>query len=200
MEEVIEGIKEGILATSPLEWAAVLISTCYVLLIALKIKWGWVLAFVSTSIYLYLAFIVDLYIQSGLQLFYLFMAVYGWISWNRATSNQNFIVRWPIKRHILNILISTLIALMLGYVMSQFTSQKNPYLDAVTTVFSLSATFMSTYRVLENWLYWIVVDTALIFLFVGRGYYLIGIHFLIYTIIATFAFFTWYKTYKKQIN
>lgn len=198
MEEVIEGIKQGIISTSPLEWAAVLISTSYVILIALKIKWGWALAFISTSIYLYLAFVVDLYIQSALQMFYLIMAVYGWIAWNKVNRNESFIVRWSFKNHILNIIISSIVALFLGYIMNELTTQKSPYLDAFTTVFSLSATFMSTHRVLENWLYWIIVDTALIFLFVGRGYYMIGIHFLVYTIIATFAFISWYKTYKAQ--
>ena len=181
-----------------MEWAAVLISTCYVILIALKNRWGWSLAFISTSIYLYLAFQVELYIQSGLQVFYLVMAVYGWMAWKKVSPTANFIIRWPIKYHIINILVSTVVAFLLGTIMSHYTVQKSPYLDAFTTVFSLSATFMSTHRVLENWLYWIVVDTALIFLFVGQGYYLIGIHFLIYTIIATFAFISWNKTYKDQ--
>ncbi|WP_133122228.1 nicotinamide riboside transporter PnuC [Brumimicrobium salinarum] len=198
--EILEEIKQGLINTSLLEWTAVIIGTFYVILIALKNRWGWCFAMVSTSIYIYLCYYANLFIESGLQIFYFVMAIYGWVSWNKTTSKTRNIIKWPVKYHLINIGISALIMFVLGYFMELYTDQESPYLDAFTTVFSLAATFMAAHRVLENWLYWIAIDAALIFLYAGRGFYLTGFHYLIYTIIAVFAFLSWYKMFKNQKN
>lgn len=198
--EILDEIKQGLIATSALEWIAVVIGTFYVVLIAKKNRWGWCFAMVSTMIFIYLTYHVNLYIESGLQLFYFVMAIYGWILWNKTSSEARLIIRWPLKYHLINILASTWLVLVLGFVMDIYTYQESPYLDAFTTVFSLAATFMAAQRVLENWLYWIAIDAALIFLYAGRGFYLSGLHYLVYTIIAIFAFFSWYKMFKAQKN
>ena len=198
--KIINEVIQGLIDTSALEWAGVIIGTFYLFFIAKKNRWGWCFAMVSTSIYIYLCYNADLFIESGLQVFYFIMAIYGWISWNKTPSDERLIIRWPLKYHIINVLASSVITILLGYVMVTFTDQKSPYLDAFSTVFSLVATFMVTQRVLENWIYWIVIDTALIFLYADRGFYLTGFHYLMYTIIAVFAFFSWYKIYKAQKN
>ena len=196
--EILDEIKQGLIDTSVLEWTAVLIGTFYVVLIAKKNRWGWWFAMVSTSIFIYLTYHANLFIESWLQVFYFFMAIYGWILWNKTSSVARLIIRWPIKYHLINIAASTLVVIVLDYFMNIYTDQESPYLDAFTTVFSLAATFMAAQRVLENWLYWIAIDAALIFLYAGRGFYLTGLHYLVYTIIATFAFFSWYKMFKAQ--
>src|SRR5690554_4223357 len=198
--QIINEIIEGFIHTSFLEWMGVLLGTSYLIFIAYKKRWGWCFVMASTLIYTYLCYTVELYIESGLQVFYFVMAIYGWFSWNKAThKNQNIII-WPLKNHLLNIGASVVITFLLGYVMETYTNQQNPYLDAFSTVFSLVATYMVTQRVLENWLYWIVIDTALIFLYSSRGMDLTGFHYLVYTIIAIFAFNSWYKMYKAQNN
>lgn len=196
--EIINEIIQGLIETSLLEWAGVIIGTFYLILIANKNRIGWFFAMVSTSIYIYLCYQTQLFIESGLQVFYLVMAIYGWFSWNKAPKEDRLIIRWPLKYHLINILASSIVTIILGYIMVTFTDQQNPYLDAFSTVFSLVATFMVTQRVLENWIYWIVIDTTLIFLYSSRGLHLTGFHYLVYTIIAIFAFFSWYKMYKAQ--
>jgi len=198
--EIIDEVIQGLINTSPLEWTAVVIGTFYVVLIALKSRWGWCFAMVSTAIYIYLCYHANLFIESWLQVFYFVMAIYGWIVWSKTTIKERLIIQWPLKLHLINIGVSTLITFLVGYLMDLYTAQESPYLDAFTTVFSLTATFMAAHRVLENWLYWIAIDTALIFLYAGRGFYLTGFHYLVYTIIAIFAFFSWYKMFKAQKN
>ncbi|WP_165851321.1 nicotinamide riboside transporter PnuC [Brumimicrobium aurantiacum] len=196
--EIIDEVLEGLANTSLLEWAGVLIGTGYLILIALKNRFGWFFAMVSTAIYIYLCYISQLYIESCLQVFYFVMAIYGWITWNKGSSEERLIIRWPIKYHLLNIVASSIVTVALGYIMVIWTDQENPYLDAFSTVFSLVATYMVTQKVLENWIYWIVIDATLISLYSSRGLYLTGFHYLIYTIIAIFAFISWIRIYKAQ--
>ncbi len=74
----------------------------------------------------------------------------------------------------------------------------NPYADAFTTVFSLAATFMVTRKVLENWIYWIIIDIVSTYLFASRDLYLSSALFVLYTVIAVFGFFNWSRIYKQQ--
>lgn len=198
--EVFKVIYDGILTTSYIEWIAVTIGIVYLLLIAGKNRWGWWLAFVSSALYVYLSYSVQLYVESFLQVFYVFMAVYGWITWNKAKDDADFVARRPIKWHIFNILISSIISIIVGYLMSQYTNQATPYLDSFTTVFSLAATFLVAHRVLESWLYWIIIDAALIFLYAGQDLYLIAVNYFMYTVIAIIAYLSWSKSFKNQKN
>lgn len=196
--QIIQQIWEGILNTTWIEGMGVFTGIAYVILAAKKHISCWFFAILSTSIYIYLCFANKLFIESGLQLFYLIMGVYGWIQWKRDSKNDLPIQRWPVKYHMINIVISTFIMLCLGFLMQKYTDQQSPYLDAFTTVFSLAATFMVTQRVLGNWLYWVIIDFAAAILYSSRGLYLTGVQYTIFAIIAGFAFYSWYIYFLKQ--
>ncbi len=196
--EIFRQIWEGVLATSWVEGLGVITGITYVILAAKKIIACWIFAIVSTSIYIYLCFTSSLYIESGLQVFYLIMGVYGWIKWNQDQGEALPIQRWTTQNHLINILISGMVTILLGYIMSTYTSQKSPYLDSFTTIFSLAATFMVTQRVLGNWIYWIVIDAGLAVLYSSRELYLTGVQYALFAIIAGFAFYSWSKYYRNQ--
>ena len=98
--------------------------------------------------------------------------------------------------HLYLISGSLLLTIITGIVFDVYTDQVNPYLDAFTTVFSLIATYMVTQKILENWLYWVVIDLVATLMYVNRGFELTGILYLLYTVIAVFGFFNWRKTYR----
>lgn len=181
--------------TSPLEWFAVISGVSYVILVAFEKRAGWIFAAMSTFTYIYLCLIAQLYIESFLQLFYFIMAIYGWLVWKKSKTHTTPIIRWPLKYHIANIVISGVLVLLIGYLVGSFTNQSSPYLDAFSTIFSLLATFMVAKKVLENWLYWIAIDTVLIFLYASRGYALTGVQYGVFTILALIAYLRWRKIY-----
>lgn len=187
-----------LLNTTLPEWIAVFSALVYVLLIARKQIAGWFFAAVSSSIYVYLCFISDYLLETVLQLFYLFMAFWGWYKWNQKKNEKDFILRWSLKLHLINITISVLITILFAFFFDVFTRQELPYLDAFTTVFSIGATFMVAQRVLENWIYWIVIDIVSIRLYAYKDLNLTALLFLVYTIIAVVGYFKWRKLYKSQ--
>lgn len=196
--EVVKQIWQGILDTSWIEGLGVLTGILYVIFAAKKHIACWSFAIISTAIYIYLCFTKSLYIESGLQVFYFGMGIYGWIQWNNDSSKNLPITRWSIKYHLLNILISGVVTILLGYVMDVFTNQESPYLDAFTTVYSLAATFMVTQRVLGNWIYWIIIDVGLAVLYSSRELYLSGVQYAVFAVIAAFAFVSWLNYFKQQ--
>ena len=188
---------EATLATSLIEWIAFVSSIIYVILASKQLILCWLFGFIGCALYVYLCYVGHLYIESILQLFYVAMAVVGWLSWKTAESTSQ-ITKWGINNHVLNIAISGVVALILGYLFASYTNQENPYIDAFTTCYSLSATFMVTKKILGNWIYWIIIDLASIYLYAQQGYNLAAVQYVIFTILALVAFITWNKQYKLQ--
>lgn len=208
---------EGVLATSFVEWVAVASSIAYVILAAQNKILCWLFAFISSALYVYICFSANLYLESVLQLFYVIMAVVGYLFWNRSKKaapsigdgildNPNKIVletkpgivKWPAKYHAINLALSTSMAFLLGYLFSVYTDQASPYIDASTTVFSLVATFMVTKKVLENWIYWIIIDAVSVYLYFSRELHLTAVLFLVFTVLAIVGYISWKKSLTTQ--
>ncbi|MDG1849647.1 MAG: nicotinamide riboside transporter PnuC [Flavobacteriales bacterium] len=188
---------EGIKATSIIEWIAVVSSLTYVVLAAKRMILCWLFAFIGSALFVYLCYVGNLYIESILQLFYVAMAVVGWFSWKRDSDNGGINI-WSQKNHIFNITLSGILALLLGFVFDNYTNQANPYVDAFTTCFSLSATYMVTRKILGNWVYWIVIDLVSIYLYAERDYYLTAVQYGIFTVLAVYGLRAWQREYKRQ--
>ena len=182
-----------------LETIAVLFSLLYVLLAAIEHIACWVAAIISVSLYTYICYDAKLYSETGLQIFYLFMALYGWWNWSKKHGTPILqIQEWNLNRHILIIIIGMLFTFLMGFYFTIYTDASMPILDAFTTVFSIVATYMMIKKVLGNWLYWIVIDITSIYLYQEKALEQTAILFILYTTMAIFGYFTWMKQIKKN--
>ncbi len=194
--------QQQLLATSGWELLAVLLSAAYLLLALRENSLCWYCALASTAIYTGLFWDVSLLMESGLNAYYMAMAVYGWWQWRgRKGSAANSqpqksaieISRWPLQKHLLAWLAIAVLTLVSGSLLANNTTAALPYLDSFTTWGSVLTTWMVTRKILENWLYWIVIDGVSIFLYIDRGLYLTSLLFVAYVIIVVFGFFAWRK-------
>jgi nicotinamide mononucleotide transporter len=185
---------------SLLELIAVVLAITYLLLAVRQHIACWYAAFISTAIFLYLFWQVNLYMESGLQVYYLGMAVYGWWAWQRGRSEGEpglTISTWSLRHHL--IVIGTIvIATFVSGTLLSGTEQRLGYLDSFTTWGAVVATFMVTRKVLENWLYWIVIDSASLYLYFDRALYFTMILFLVYLVIIFFGFRSWLREYRLE--
>ncbi|MDD2888163.1 MAG: nicotinamide riboside transporter PnuC [Aliarcobacter sp.] len=183
------------------EMLAVFLSVSYLILAIKQSLWCWPAAFISTLIYSILFFDASLLMDSALNIFYLIMAVYGWYSWKYGNiKNQNIeleISTYGLTKNIQIILALIVLSLVLGYIMANYTSADYAYLDTFTTVFAIFTTYTLTKKVLENWLYWIVIDSVSIYIYINKGFYLTAVLFALYTILAFVAYNNWKKEYEN---
>ena len=183
------------------EMLAVFLSVSYLLLAIKQNLWCWIAAFFSTLIYSVLFFDASLLMDSALNIFYLVMAVYGWYSWkygNIKVQNVELnISTYGMAKNIKIIIVLILISLVLGYIMANYTSADFAYLDTFTTVFAVFSTYMLTKKVLENWLYWVVIDAVSIYIYIQKGFYLTAVLFAVYTVLAVVAYVKWKNEYKN---
>ena len=192
MNEIILFFSSLDLNWSIIETIAVVLSVFYVILATKQNIWCWPAAGISTSLYIYICYSAQLYAETGLQIFYLLMAFYGYFHWNK-NDGKIEISQWTIGKHLLLILIGAIITFLMGFYFATFTSSKMPIADSFTTVFSIIATYMVTKKVLSNWLYWIVIDSVSIYLYFSRDLHLTSILFITYTIVAVIGYFAWLK-------
>ena len=198
MHELGNNLLESLKNTSLPEAIAVVFGLAYLILIMFKIRIGWLFAAVSTGIYIVLSYQRALYIESILQIFYFIMAFVGFFLWKTSKKEQLIIFKWSLFNHSKVLFSGGLLCFLLGFGFQKWTSQADPYLDAFTTVFSLIATFLTAKRVLSNWLYWIVIDAALVVLYFSNGLVLTSYHYGFYTLLALIGYFKWLNYYKKQ--
>ncbi len=196
--EQLKHLLTGLGATNLMEYVAVICALIYVALISLKNQWGWLFATISSAIYIFICYYGKLYLETGLQVFYVAMAIYGWYEWSDADDEpKEGIIQWSNKTHVFIISAGLIVTILTGIFFNIYTDQAQPFLDAFTTIFSLIATYMITKKVLENWFYWIVIDLVATFLYVNRGLELSGLLYLLYTIIAFYGYFNWKKTFAR---
>lgn len=132
--------------------------------------------------------------ESALNVYYLAMAIYGWWRWTSTPNHQPQQIHcWSINRHLVCIGTIVVLALISGFLLSRYTEAALPFLDSVTTWAAVIATYMVAQKVLENWLYWIVIDAVSIYLYLDRELYLTALLFTAYVVIAVYGWFSWKK-------
>ena len=200
MMDFVTQILSGFTAMSHWEYIAVALSMAYLLLAIKENLWCWPAAFFSTLIYTIMYWNGALLMESLLNFYYMYMAVFGWVVWRKGKANQaqRLITSWPVNRHIILIVLTTLASLAIGYVMQNYTHADFAYLDSFTTCFAVVTTYLVAKKVLENWLYWIVIDAASMYLYYEKGYYPTLVLFIFYTVMAAWGFKTWYEEYEQS--
>lgn len=195
MEKIIE-----IFSDANLNWitvCAAISGILYIILAAKENVWCWLAASISVCLYMYINYDLGYYSQSALQIFYLFMAIYGYVIWNKLDPEK--IKEWSAKKHLFIIFIGAIITFIIGFILTEYVEDsEQPILDALTTVFSVFASYMVAKKVLENWLYWIVIDSLIIYLYYIEGEFILALQFLVYIIIAGYGYFSWIQRMKTN--
>jgi nicotinamide mononucleotide transporter len=175
------------------EALAVVLAVAYLLLAIRQNAWCWAAAAVSTSLYLFIMYDSKLYMQSLLQLYYLAMAAYGWHNWRRpqAGGGELPVTVWPLRNHVFAIGAVLLLVLISAGLLDRYSDAALPYLDAFTAWAAVVTTFMVARKVLENWLYWFVIDTVSIGLYLDRELYFTAGLFVAYLVMIVIGYRSW---------
>ena len=195
-----ETLQQAALAMSAWEAVAVVLGVAYLLLAMRESLWCWYAAFISTAIFLVLFWEVSLLMESALQVYYLAMAAYGWWQWQHGSGGQTelAISRWGSRQHLAALCAVLLISAVSGSLLQHYTGAALPYLDSFTTWGSVLTTWMVARKILENWLYWLVIDSVSIYLYLDRELYLTAALFALYLVIVMFGYRKWLLHYQAK--
>ena len=200
MIEVINTIAHQLLQNSLLELVAVVFAVAYLVLAVKENSLCWYAAGISTLIFLFIFWDVKLYMESGLQIYYLAMAFYGWYQWRGAQTETVSlrVSKWRAKQHVVALALIATLTFVSGSLLNSGTDANLPYLDSFTTWASVVTTFMVARKILENWFYWLVIDSVSIYLYLDRELYFTSLLFAIYIVIIFFGWFAWNRSYRQR--
>lgn len=172
---------------------------------------------ISTSIYIYILFVFGLLGDCMINIYYTGMSVYGWVLWSRnSPDNVHVEVSWATKKEwiygsvlfVISFIVVVLVYFYKPWIDNGFSMEGVDlglyhldwanWLDVlVTSIFLIGMWFMAKQRI-ENWIFWIVGDLICIPMFIYKGLLITSIQFMIFTVLAIFAYFEWKNSYEKQ--
>jgi nicotinamide mononucleotide transporter len=203
LSDVSRSILSAIQQTSVTEWLIFIFALVYVILAAVENVWCWLFGILGSALSVYLCYAGNLFLESGLQVFYVFIGIYGWYEWLHGNKKQQagqdtelHIISFSLLKTGYLVLIGCIIWIPFGYSAHHLSTQVYPYLDAFITAFSIVATWMTAKKIIQNWIFWVIIDALAIVLYGSRGYYLIALLYGIYTILSIIGYLQW----KKRIS
>jgi nicotinamide mononucleotide transporter len=158
--------------------------------------WGWPLAIISSVLYAMLFVHAGLYGESGLQIFFAVISLWGWWQWLRGRTPQGaaLMVHRLSRRQMAATATATLLAWpLLGWVLQHNTDSTVPYLDALPTVGSVAGQFLLGRKLIENWPVWVMVNVFSLGLFAYKGLWLTTALYVVFAVLAVAGWREWVK-------
>ena len=84
-----------------------------------------------------------------------------------------------------------ILVLISGELLTRYSNAALPFLDSLTTWGAVVATFMVTRKILENWIYWFVIDSVSIALYLNRDLFFTAALFTVYLVMIVIGYRTW---------
>lgn len=130
---------------------------------------------------------------------YFFLGIGGFFLWRKGSQAEAISV-YGWKERIFWLLISIL-AIVVSWTFLCKTDNPLPFLDSVTSVTSMIATWFMFCHKLEAWCVWFINDVFYIaeyFMLPDKALYLIGLY-IIWTVFAIASFVNWKRLYEAEI-
>ena len=164
----------------------------------------WITSIIMPAIYLYVYYNAGLYADFGINIYYLVIALYGWLAWRYnfsirgRKSNSKELTISHIEKKRIPILAVLFLLLWVGItlILTNFTDSTVPLTDAFTTSLRIVGMYMLARKYVEQWCVWLVVDIVSSTLYVYKELYFTAALYAVYAIIAIFG----YRKWKQMIN
>jgi nicotinamide mononucleotide transporter len=197
---IVEGIMAALSAISPLEAVSTALALVSALQEVKRSRWCWITGGLAAAIAIYLSARAKLPMQASLQVYYVVISVYGYWHWSKDEGEVTRTVTvWPPWKNLLACVMTVAISVMTARWLAAESQAAWPFLDSLTTWGSLLATWLMARMKLESWVYWVVIDATLGFLFAAQGLYLYALLSLVYLGVSAVGFAGWLRTYRHPL-
>lgn len=183
----------------PLEWAANGFVAASILLAGRNSVHTWWTTIVGCLLFAVLFAESRLYADVMLQVFFIGTGVLGWWKWLKGDSGKPL----PITHATVSSLLWTIpvgigATVAYGALLHFYTNAYAPFIDSAVLVFSIIAQFLMMQRRVENWIFWLLVNTIAAPLYFSRGLYLTALLYSGFWINAIASWYWWRKLAIEQ--
>lgn len=159
----------------------------------------------STLCYSYLSYKNGLYGNLTLNMcYYLPMQIIGIFAWKKnlkKTTNEIIKTNLAKKDFMISVIITTIICMAMMHILKQL-GDSSPYMDSITTTFSILAMYLTVKRCIEQWIIWTIVNGFAVAMWItmiinGSKTYSTIITWFVYFILGIYFYIQWNKELKQ---
>ena len=175
----------------------VVFSIIYVILSIKQNIYCWPALIIAALLNMVAYNIINLPLQVTMQIFFIITAIYGWQKWRSkietTTKKELKITSWDTKTNICYVSCGLLITIILAIVLENYDLSDFPFLDALMFSFNIIPMYMTGKKILQSWIYFIVIDiiSGVFYLLIGE--YFFAFLFFCYIGFASHGYITWKK-------
>ena len=165
----------------------------------------WLTSIIMPAIYLFVYFDAGLYADVAINIYYLIIGVYGWMSWRYGISRKKGTEKYDLKishtsrRQWLRLLIAYIVIhFAISFALINFTDTDVPWFNGLTSALSIIGMWMLAKKLIEQWFVWFVVDILSAVLYFYKGLEPTALLYSVYAIVAILGYKKWNKLLQKQ--
>jgi|SRR5215831_1893757 len=163
--------------------------------------WNWPVGIANNIFYIFIFLKSGLYADMCLQLGYITIALYGWWNWLHGGQDQSELRAGHASA--LGLVGYSAIAAcstaVLYWLLHRFTPSNVPFADGLTTSLFLTAQFMMSRKVVENWWFWIVGDVLVIGLYIYKHLYFTTVLYVVFLAMCVVGLLQWQKSARRMM-
>jgi nicotinamide mononucleotide transporter len=176
----------------PLEITANVASAACIVLAGRNSIHTWWTGIVGCSLFAVLFYQTNLYADVVLQVFFVVTGVLGWVQWLRGNKGDILPITNARLRTVALILpVAVAATAAYGALLHHYTNAYAPFLDSAVLVFSVIAQILLMQRKVDNWPFWILVNSIAVPLYASRELYLTAFLYGFYWINAIVSWYWW---------
>ena len=155
--------------------------------------------FAQVGTYTYLCCVEHFYAEIAINIYYFFTMIYGVYCWRRRLKNSTLQVQTRrLSRRIFPLLIVAVVVLSIfvGWLLSRYTDDPQPYLDAMTTVPAIAAQILMVMAYREQWYLWLMVDVLALVMWMRAENYCMAAQYAFWCANCVYGYIQWTKSMK----
>ena len=159
---------------------------------------------IATILTAYLLFRDGLMGDMAMNFYFSVMSVYGWWNWARVKNSKKLvqISRTNTREKAIGVVLFVLTMFVTYGVYKVFGVEitTSNYIDIFTSGIFFTAMWYMALKKLENWTLWIFANIITVPLYAYRGWGMLSLQYLIFTILAVQAYFAWKKSIDNNLQ
>lgn len=163
--------------------------------------WVYPTGLIATVITTYLLYQAKYFGDMTMNAYYSIMSLYGWYKWSAKTNKPEIkITRTNTREKLIGLGLFGL-TMAITYMVYKFFDYKLEipnYIDIFTSGLFFTAMWYMALKKIENWTLWIIGDCIVVPLFAYRGLGMLSLQYLIFTILAVYAYLEWKKIIQER--
>lgn len=160
--------------------------------------WVYPTGLVATVLTVYLLYRDRLLGDMMMNFYFSVMSVYGWWNWARTKNDKKIvqISRTSAREKSIGfgLFLLTMVVTYIVYRIFDVEVGPSNYIDIITSGIFFTGMWYMALKKLENWTLWILADVITVPLYAYRGWGMLSLQYLIFTILAIQGYFEWKKS------